>query len=294
MTSPWYVTQWKKAELLLPDNMRRSDEAGRDSLLGLPLYSFTAESNVSRVDIYEDSPSKNFIFSLHAQDGTLSDVGGTDLLLSSFADGPATLDAEITYQLDLKLSDAFARARDPEDIRKGIVGAQALSGFTLAYVDPDTKTRISFFMQLLHSDARNIRFNYNTCFRHDANMEILSVINEPDETVLPFAAMAGRPIRMKFSLNRHVCEIWRQVFTCPTAAGTETEPLILPPAASDFKNWKITSMYVGAETYSGDFRSTSKNKTVAGTAGLTMQISNLIVTRDASKPFSSTMCRGAN
>jgi len=108
--SSWYVTQWNKGELLMPQRLSLNDNRYADARLGTRLYTFDTNTHESRVGIFV-LPGRAGVYELAASGGVLTDAGGSDLLLSANAGrADATFDKAIGLSLDMKLSIATVDA----------------------------------------------------------------------------------------------------------------------------------------------------------------------------------------
>jgi hypothetical protein len=287
--SAWTIVQWKKHELLAPGRMRHDDAASPDPALGAPAVTFDTASGESQVRIFRRGGASP-VFELRSAGGWLDDVGGSNLFLQARTLPPAaTFDAAIDYDITLRLSAASAQAPNPLALRNGTVLAQVVSGFTLAFTDPDTRTTIPLFLQIVHADSRGAAPDYRGCYPHGRDLEIVSSRILPGDPQLPFAAGTGAPFAARYNLNRYLCDVLARAFQCRRGDGG-TSALEWPASARDFRNWRVTGMFIGLETHDTDRRSNSWNKTKQGEVAAAVQVSGLSVSRDTTRPFDGRSC----
>jgi hypothetical protein len=287
--SAWVVVQWKKRDLLKPSRMRRNDVASADLALGAPAYTFGSASGESKVSIFLRSGGGP-VFELRSTGGWLDDVGGSNLFLQTRAALPnATFDAALDYSVNLKLPAASAQAPNPLALRNGAVLAQVVSGFSIAFTDPDSKRTIPLFLQIVHADSRGTAADYRGCYPHGGGIEIVSSRILPGDPQLPFAASTGAPLSARYNLNRYLCDVLARGFQCKRGDGSSF-PLEFPVAARDFRNWRLTAMFVGLETHDTDLRRSAWIKSKQGDVTVALQVSGLGVTRDGTRPFDGRSC----
>jgi len=285
--SPWYVAQWNKQDLLRGDKMVTNDRAYSDARLGTPTYTFNTTDGESRLSIFV-MPKGN-VFELGAKGGSLSPVGGSDILLAAnAARASATLDKLMIYSLDIKLSQASVRA-PPAATQSGAVLVQVVSGFTVQFADPKSNEKISIFMQLNHAESRGRYDEYRACYPHDRVEEIVTNYSGNLDYRLPFRPTRGPPVHATYNLNQHLCRVIATPFICRYADG-RTEPLKFSAAAHDFKNWRVASMYVGLETEDHDARATAPTHAQQGDVSVAVQLSDLHVLRHLDHDFTYAQC----
>lgn len=281
--SPWYVVQWSKDELLRPEGMRRGDSQYADPRLGVPAYTWDTASHESRLSIFTQTGGAP-VFELAATGGSLSSAGGSNLLLAVDVARPdATFASSIDLSFDVKLSQAEIAA-PPEATRSGAVLAQMISGFTLEFTDPDTRAKLSVFMQIVLGNSRNHFKDYRGCHQHNGQQEIVFNSSEADEVRLPFVASDQAPVHARYNLNRHLCQMLSARFSCHQKDGEPPVPFAFTPAQQDPQNWRLTSMYVGLETEDRDMRPEATTHDQQGRVAVALQLSNLRLTGDASPP----------
>lgn len=280
--SGWYVAQWKKHDLLRPDSMSRDDDTYDDPRLGTPLYTFDTSSHESQLKVFA-SPSGAKVYELVASGGELTEAGGSALFLAAkAARSDATFDQPIDLSMDMKLSEARVDA-PLSAIQTGAVVAQVLSGFTLEFTEPETNSKMSVFLQMNHADSRG-RFNeYRGCSRHGGKAQIVYSAMLNGEYRMPFVPNGGALVHASYNLNRHLCRMLSQGFSCREPDGS-TKPFAFPESTGDLHNWRLTSMYIGLETEDRDKRALAETHAKQGDIDVAFQISNLRVMRDSSRP----------
>ncbi len=265
--------------------MTINDERYKDVLLGKPLYTFGTKTHESRLSIFS-SPDGTKVYELAASGGALSDVGGSNLLLSAYAiRRDMTFDKPIDLSMNMKLSAAHISA-PPTAVQSGAVLAQVISGFTLLFTDPKTNAKTTVFMQIEHANSRNNFGDYRGCYPHGNNTEITIDKVFDDEYRMSFVASAGAPTHATYNLNRHLCALITEPLSCRQPDGS-TKPFVFPEEARDLRNWRLTSMYTGLETEDRDARAPVSTPTKQGDVNVGFQISNLRVMFDPSRTGAS-------
>ena len=268
--SAWEVAQWNKHELLRPDDMRRNDPRYADRLLGVPLYTFDTADHELRLSIFVAS-NGTAVYELAAADGSLTPIGGSNLLLAAKVSRPdLTFDRVINYALDLKLSTAVIRA-SPSAVRSGAVLVQTLSGFTVLFVSPETNETISVFLQIDHGSSQASEGDYRGCYPDGNNQDIVFGYSAHGHYRMPFRPNPETPVHATYNLNDVLCQMLKAPIICRFADGT-TKPLQFPAAARSFKNWRLTSMYVGLETENRDVRPGAATNSIQGEVQVALQI----------------------
>lgn len=279
--SEWYVTQWRRPSFIQPNIMRPDPEV--DPILGRSLYYFPSQDRKTYLKIFKN---KNYVYELYTQGGELSNFGGTNLFLSSNALSPeVTFEKFVDYSVDMKFSKARIQYNTPQAKQTGAVMSQLFTGFILQFTDKKDPKNLptTLFMQLYHNNTSFPNSEYRGCYRHDSNMEIVYGNVLPSDPRLDFKATSRAPTAMNFNINQYLCAMIRKGFNCNDNG--KQYKFDFPESAKDFRNWKITSMYVGLETQDTDLRRESKNNQPQGFVEAAVQISNLQVIKSESKSF---------
>ncbi len=279
--SDWYVTQWRRPSFIQPNIMRPDAEV--DPILGRSLYYFPSQDKKTYLKIYKN---KNYVYELYTQGGELSNFGGTNLFLSSNALTPeVTFEKNVDYFVDMKFNKARIQYDNTRAKQTGAVMSQLFTGFILQFNDPKNPKNLpaTLFMQIYHNNTSFPNSEYRGCYRHDSNMEIVYGNVLPNDPRLDFKASNKPAANMKFNINQYLCSMIRKGFDC-NDNGRQYK-FDFPESAKDFRNWKITSMYVGLETQDTDLRRESKNPQAQGFVEAAVQISNLQVIKSETKSF---------
>ena len=271
--SPWYVTQWSKDELLLPNRMTQ-DAGPTDPILGRPLYSFDTPHDVSHLRIYREPGAANYVYELFSRDGGLSRAGGTNLFLSADADPSQSFDDDIKLSLRTKIS-AATIIYDTPLAQLAPVVAQYFAGFTISFTDPVTKAETPVFMQIDIANSSGHRSTYRGC---GSGSQIIYAKSLDGDPWLPLNSSAGPLPLLTFDLNRYLCDLLTQLFLCGDG-GDAPRPFRFPAAAHNLANWHLSSMYIGLETSNHFTLSRSTNTTPQGLAALGVQLTDLRVRR---------------
>jgi hypothetical protein len=289
--SAWFVTQWyHEGPLLRPDAMTENDPLTRDPHLGVASYAFTAPDSHAHVWIYRDEPHHNFVFDLYERGGGWTSEGGTNLFLTAYvAAKDARLDAEVDYSFSAELTKASVAFNDPAAIGNGVVAAQIFSGFIFHIDESDSNKPATVFLQIQFADSRNNPIDYHSCHYDDRSVNILFSRNLPSDPWLPFSPDTGLLRPLNYVLNRYVCAFLSRPLHCIGPQGQQPD-LAIVPAAADFKNWRLTSMYIGLETQDHDIRPTSANRSKQGSVEAGVQIADLRVTRYPERSFDRASC----
>jgi hypothetical protein len=289
--SAWFVAQWHQdGPLLRPDEMTKDDPITRDSRLGRAAYAFSASDGHMHVWIYPNKVYQGFVFDLYERGGALQADGGANVFLSAeAATKDATLDAVIRYSFYAKLSKARVSFDHPAARHNGSVLAQIFSGFIFHLDNGKPDISATVFLQIQHTSSRNESIDYHSCRYDDRSVTVLFSRNLASDLQLPFVRSTGRLQRLSFILNRYVCAFLTRPLPCSGPRGNQLN-LTLVPAAFDFKNWRLTSMYIGLETEDHDIRSTSASSRVQGSVEAGLQVADLRVIRYPDQRFDRTSC----
>ncbi len=285
-TSAWYLTQWRRPTPITP--VLILDDQFRDPVLALPKYYFSSSDKNSHFKIYQEQSGK-FVYELFSRGGILDFRGGTNVFLSAdAATATGTLDKQVDYEVDLK----FSHAKIKYDILlgklSGAVMSQFFTGFILKYQDPLQPQHLptTLFMQIYHNNTLYPSGSYRGCYRHGDNMEIVYGNTLPSDKRINFSTENQSKQKMKFKLNQYLCDMISKGFSCDDNG--KKYAFEFPAAAKNFKNWKITSMYIGLETQDTDLRPQSFSKHPQGVVEAGVQISNLKVVRYPGVDFDSS------
>ena len=285
--SDWFVAQWSQQEIIVPKAMQRLVDETRDPRLGVAAYAFTSPDHHSHVWIYQSS-GRDPIYELYEEDGVLSAAGGSNIFLSATT-GPAgpSLDYNIEYRVDAKLSRASVKYLTPTAKESGVVLGQVFTGFVIQFPNPETKRPSTLFLQIPHSASKPIG-DYRSCNESDGSLTITSGNHLPGDEILEFAASTGPLKHLRYSVNRFVCDLITRPLQCKGPGAPPTTTLI--DRVTTFSDWKIKSIYVGLETEARDVRPRAENNSLQGRVAVGLQISSLHVERDWGEPFAPRDC----
>ena len=145
-------------------------------------------------------------------------------------------------------------------------------------------------MQIGLADSRGAVETYRGCSTHDGRREVVYNATLPGDPHVAFDATPRTPLRrISYDLNRYLCDVLARPFTCQSQDGA-TEPLTLPSAAHDFRNWSVRELYVGLETEDTDLRPGSPTHAPQGEVSAAIEIADLRVMRDPTRPFDFAAC----
>lgn len=288
--SGWFVTQWRKRQLLKPSMIQRNDPQTHDPYLGTAKWAFTTPNGESSVEIYYDH--RQVTVGLLQRDGYILSVGGTDLFLSASSILPAaTLDHDVTYDVALKLSDASALYNTQSAFASNSVLAQVFTSFILSFKPVGDRNAYTAFLQLHHADSRGIVPRFARCsINHNGSMELVFSSGAGRVPDLPFVSDAGPLHHLHYRLNDYVCEMLSRVYRCKDASGQYTPPKHLPDELRSLANWRILSMNVGIEGGNSNHRPGSTNTDPQGTIVTALDVADVKVMRSREKSFNSGKC----
>lgn len=283
--SEWYVAQWGKTEYMRPEVMFTNSPYANDPILGDAVFAFPTTSNQSHLWSFWNSVTNHWVHEIYGENGTLTDVGGANVFLSTDVSSgvAANMDRNINYQFTGQISKASAFFNDAHAQASGAVMAQIFSGFVLHYTDPKTKMISSLFLQIDHANSFNKRMNHRGCYPHNGYMEITLNMNLEGDPRMDFVKNGPGPFY--YNINRYLCDVIKKPIQC-----SDGSVYAFPKEASQFLNWKITSMYIGLETQNRDNRKESKILNAQGSVAAGFQISNLSLLRDNDSMFDITSC----
>lgn len=287
VSSDWFVAQWSQQQIIVPKAMRRFADETRDPRLGIAAYAFTSPDHHAHIWIYQSSGTDP-VYELYEENGVLSDAGGSNIFLSANAGpGDSSLDQSVEYRVDAKLSKASVEYRTPTAKARGVVLGQVFTGFVIQFPNPETKKPSTLFLQIPHS-ASNAIADYRNCKGSDGSLTITSGTHLPGDEILEFAPSRGPLKRLRYSVNRYICDLITRPLQCK-GRGAPTATTLMDNVKS-FSDWKIKSIYVGLETEAQDVRPQADNKGLQGRVAVGLQISSLYVVRDQHEPFAPSDC----
>jgi hypothetical protein len=287
--SPWYVTQWSQHEFLVPDVMIRNDPATRDAILGDAQYAFTTADKHSHVWIYQ-MDHREPVYELYEEGGELGAGGGSNIFLSAdVGEDGVSLDREINYQLNAKLSVAEAEYTTPTAKTSGAVLAQIFTGFIIRFPNPDNGVDSTLFLQISHAASRQ-NIEYRACSTSGARLTITYGNTLRGDATLPYSSNKGPMKHLIYSVNKYLCDLIERPLKCTGGSNEQAAPVTLVGEVKDFRQWKLRSIYVGLETEAKDLRPQSTNRERQGDVAVAMQLSALHVREYADRPFAPADC----
>ena len=285
--SEWALMQWGQSSCMSGDKMTTDDALCRDPQLGVARYAFAPPDGHSHLWIYKDNASGAWVYEISERDGTLRPGGGSNIFLANGSPRREfTLDREITYSVDLKLTQAEATYLTPTARQSGAVLAMAFTGFGILFKDPETKQQQFVFLQIPISSSRSISFPGTYIFlptKGERPNLLYGAALLSGEPTLPFAPDTGTLHPFRYLLNRYVAQLISKPYRW------KGEMVEWPAAAHDFHNWSLKGMYIGLETQATDLRPTSTNHDRQGSVVAALQISNLEVMRHNDRVFDSAL-----
>lgn len=301
--SPWFVTQWKKTEILTPKMLVTYPESVVDPVLGRPVYDFSAQNGLSRLSVFKDPKTDGFIYELFGRGGWLDTGGGSNLFLSSSLVDNKTysLDSRIDFNFRAKISKRNTEYLVNGAQSDGSVVSQFFSGFTLTYQDPTTKEYVPLFVQIAHADSRNPRrlppgkLEYLGCYRNDLDQKQIVYGNNMANSLggngfLDAENPNGDLESFSYNLNNQICRLVTQTFKCQDGSSYK-----MPDAAYDLSNWRVGGFYMGIETQAAFAQDFNVTPTMAGPkrgeAALGVQIADLKLMKYPAEV--SSLCPGA-
>ncbi len=287
--SHWSLIQWAQSQIISPTSLTTDDSATRDSRLGLAKYAFSAPDGHSHMWIYQDPTSHHPVYELYERGGALTASGGANVFLSSDAPpGGITLDHELFYDVDARLSKAQVRASLAAQ-RNGTVLAQVFTGFVIHFPDQDGKTISTLFLQLPIARSIPSPSEYRSCTSDMERRTIIFGAEPLAASYLPFEVNKGPLKHLRYNINSYICGLIARPTKCLDSAGHKTSWSV-PASATNFKDWKIQKMYVGLETEVQDLRPQSPSKDPQGEVEVALQLANLRVASDPKHVFDRTSC----
>jgi hypothetical protein len=282
--SDWVVTQWNQTSYLNAEELRPGNSETRDPHLGVAKFSFTTPDHHSHVWIYQDQHSSAWVYELDERGGTLTPAGGSNLFLSSSAlSDNFTLDKEIDYQVDAKISHASIAYFTPAAKTSGVVLAQVFTGFGAIFRDPRTGKQQHIFLQIPMSNSRDKELSaFRMCVPDNSNGYNLLYSGAVDSSqTLAFKTDREALHPLHYILNRYVADMVATPFTC--------RGRLLPwlAEARDLKNWHLGEIYIGLEIEAADVRPAAANHAPQGEVEVAMRIANLRVMRNPDRPFNA-------
>jgi hypothetical protein len=287
--SHWSLVQWAQPQVILPTSQKTDDPTTRDASFGLAKYAFTAPDGHSHLWIYQDPFSRHPVYELYERGGALTVAGGANVFLASDAPpGGISLDYELLYEMDAKLSKASVHASLPAQ-EGGAVLAQVFAGFIIHFPEQDGKELSTLFLQLPIARSIPSPNEYRFCTSDKGHRNITFGASPKTDSYLPFAVDNGPLRQLRFNINSYICELISRPVTCTDSAGQKTS-WSLPATATGFQDWRILSMYVGLETEAQDLRPQSRTKDPEGKVEVALQLADLKVTPDNRRHFSRANC----
>jgi hypothetical protein len=287
--SNWSLVQWAQPQVILPTTQKTDDPTTRDARFGLAKYAFTAPDGHSHLWIYQDPFSRHPVYELYERGGALTVAGGANVFLASDAPpGGISLDYELRYEMNAKLSKASVHASLPAQ-KGGAVLAQVFAGFIIHFPEQDGKEISTLFLQLPIARSIPSPNEYRFCTSDKGHRNITFGALPKTDSYLPFAVDNGPLRQLQFNINSYICELISQPVTCTDSAGQKTS-WSLPATVTGFQDWRILSMYVGLETEAQDLRPQSRTKDPEGRVEVALQLADLKVTPDNRQDFSRANC----
>lgn len=290
--SGWQVLMWSRRHYLHPDRMTVNDPATTDPRFGTARYAFTTRSGRAHLWIYRDHARHRWVYDIYEADGRLTRRGGQDVFLAARPSaGPVRMDRVITYQVDARVTRAFARYDTPAAERRGVVAANTVTGFVVWFVDPRSRRIVSVFLQKTIVRSRPGPVSYRKCVIGPRATVVVANQSQSGDPRLAFRASSGPLQRLDYVLNRMLCPLIAAPLPCRRRGGAVR--LTLPASARNFANWYLRSIYIGTETQAADWRPRSTDRAPQGSIGLGVQIAGLRVLRRNAPARYGAMCGGA-
>jgi hypothetical protein len=287
--SHWSLIQWAQPQIILPTSLKTDDPSTRDTRLGVAKYAFSAPDGHSHLWIYQDPVSHHPVYELYERGGAITTAGGANVFLASDAPrGGITLNHELLYEMDAKLSKASIDATLPAQ-ESGAVLAQVFAGFVIHFPEADGKNISALFLQL--PIARSIApvNEYRLCTSDNGRRTIILTVLPETTPYLPFRIDKGPLSHLRFNINSYICELISHPVTCMDSSGRKAS-WSLPGSVTTFQDWTILNMYVGLETEAQDLRPQSLTKGPQGNVEVALQLSNLSVTPNYRQDFNRSSC----
>jgi hypothetical protein len=239
--------------------------------------------------IYRDPASNHPIYELYERGGALTTSGGANIFLASDGRrGGVTLDHELIYEMDAKLSRASVNASIAAQ-KNGVVLAQVFSGFVIHFPEPDGKTISTLFLQLPIARSIPSPNEYRSCTIDNGRRSIIFGALPESKTYLPFVVGNGPLRHLRFDINSYICKLISRPVICTAPTGEKTG-WPLPASITEFHDWKIINMYVGLETETQDLRAQAATKEPQGKVEVALQLANLNVIPDGRQDFKPADC----
>ncbi len=280
--SDWQVGQWSQSSYMQGDRMIENDPRTTDPLLGIARYGFVTPDAHSHLWIYPASTPGSWVYELYEKDGIVKPGGGSNIFLGTNARAKdATFDCEIDYSVELKLSRAAVSYRTPTAKQTGAVLASIFTGFGIVFSDPVAKEHQFLFLQIPISSSKDTTHPGYYIFLPTKNRPniLYSAALHAGEATLPFQADPGPLHPFHYLLNRYVAQVVARPYKW------NGRLVAWPAAAHDFKNWRLTGMYLGLETEAVDLRPKSITPDPQGSVEAALQVADLQVVRDPARPF---------
>lgn len=264
-TSPYYVVQWNQTSYIEPVLLQRQDRTTYDSRLGKAQFAFEAPDRHSHVSIYPSGQS--WIYELYEAGGTLRKTGGSNIFLSSDKmASTATFDHVLNLDFDAKISMASISGSKRAQAN-GSVLSQVFSGFSLRYIDPQTRQQQAVFMQIPISGSGGPISRHAKFFCTGTRVTLFYPNLTNDEVLLPYASDPGPLRHFHYSLSNYLGDL---IFAAPCG-------VIWPSGATNPGNWSLVGFYIGLETEAADDRSGTSNPP-QGVVETGFQLANLTLT----------------
>ena len=260
-----------------------------DPVFGRPLFAFDTSTDVSHLHVYRDPSTSQYVYELYSRDGGLSPGGGTNLFLSAEALPNQTFDADITLSLRTRISAAKVVFDTPAAQRAPVL-AGYFAGFAILFTDPVTHAPMSLFMQIEIATSFGHRTTYHGCSGTGPRWQIIYGKSIDGDPWLPLVASNGPLQSVTFDVNRYLCDLVAQNYYCQGSTGAP-QSYRLPEAAHDFRNWRLTSIYIGLETSNHFMPRRSSDSAPQGEAAVGVQLADLRVMRDPNRPIDGGSCR---
>jgi hypothetical protein len=287
--SHWSLLQWAQPEVILPTSLKTNDPTTRDVRFGVAKYAFTAPDGHAHLWIYEDPDSHHPVYELYERGGALTPGGGANVFLASDASpGGISLDHELIYEMDAKISKASVEASLSAQ-KSGAVLAQVFAGFVIHFPELDGKTISTLFLQLPIARSIASPNEYRSCTSDKGHRSIIFGALPDTNSYLPFAADKGPPKQLRSDINSYICKLISGPVNCTDSTGQKTS--WSPPAtATGFQDWRLLNMYVGLETEAQDLRPQSPTKDPQGKVEVALQLADLKVVPDPRHEFNRSSC----
>lgn len=290
--SHWFITQWKKQDHLLPQNLQVGGEI--DPVLGQALYSMSSPSNESSFQLFNSPTGKGYAVEITSRQGWHNAYGGSNLFLSTYLKDAeqATFNRGLELLMKKKVKTMKMTPYTEEARSDHSVVGQFFSGFTLQYRNPDPKKRdINMFIQIQHGDTRGKTGEYRGCYPSRNYQEIVYSSALPQYKFWSQADAPSEPLRdVKYNINDFLCLALEKPFNCNDAKGVKYQESF-EYAQEDLENWKITSFYIGLENFAtrgGDEK--KPDGALRGEVELSVQLSDLEINRSLKDIYKS--CQG--